>query len=182
MNGNRNEGKPREECGVFAVYGHEEAARVAFFGLFALQHRGQESAGIASADGCQIWEHKGMGLASEVFGEEILVKLPGRLAIGHVRYSTTGSSVLSNAQPFLAAYLLYMRYKSPANNPASKPPVPGRTSTITARPASWSGPLKDCLILTSISDFFAKKRTSSFCANCKKSAACFSLSTLSRSC
>ena len=95
------EGKPREECGIFAVYGHEEAARVAFFGLFALQHRGQESAGIAAADGCQIWEHKGMGLASEVFGEGILVKLPGRLAIGHVRYSTTGSSVLSNAQPFL---------------------------------------------------------------------------------
>ena len=95
------EGKPREECGVFAVYGHEEAARVAFFGLFALQHRGQESAGIASADGCQVWEHKGMGLASEVFREDILGKLPGRLAIGHVRYSTTGSSVISNAQPFL---------------------------------------------------------------------------------
>jgi amidophosphoribosyltransferase len=96
-----HEGKPREECGVFAVYGHEEAARVAFFGLFALQHRGQESAGIASADGCQVWEHKGMGLASEVFREDILSKLPGRLAIGHVRYSTTGSSILSNAQPFL---------------------------------------------------------------------------------
>ncbi|MDA8124443.1 MAG: amidophosphoribosyltransferase [Deltaproteobacteria bacterium] len=93
--------KPREECGVFAVYGHEEAARVAFFGLFALQHRGQESAGIATADGCQVWEHKGMGLASEVFHEEMLAKLPGKLAIGHVRYSTTGSSVLSNAQPFL---------------------------------------------------------------------------------
>ncbi len=74
---------------------------MAFFGLFALQHRGQESAGIASADGCQVWEHKGMGLASEVFQEDILAKLPGNLAIGHVRYSTTGSSVLSNAQPFL---------------------------------------------------------------------------------
>jgi amidophosphoribosyltransferase len=69
--------------------------------LFALQHRGQESAGIAASDGCQVWSHKGMGLASEVFREEILSKLPGRLAIGHVRYSTTGSSVLSNAQPFL---------------------------------------------------------------------------------
>ena len=97
----KRDDKPREECGVFAVYGHEEAARVAFFGLFALQHRGQESAGIASADGCQVWEHKGMGLASEVFREDTLSKLPGRLAIGHVRYSTTGSSVLSNAQPFL---------------------------------------------------------------------------------
>ena len=93
--------KPREECGVFAVYGHEEASRVAFFGLFALQHRGQESAGIATADGCQIWERKGMGLVSEVFREDTLSKLPGRLAIGHVRYSTTGSSVISNAQPFL---------------------------------------------------------------------------------
>jgi len=93
--------RPREECGVFAVYGHEDAARVAFFGLFALQHRGQESAGIAVADGCQVLERKGMGLVSEVFREDILPKLPGHLAIGHVRYSTTGSSVISNAQPFL---------------------------------------------------------------------------------
>ncbi|HVO67766.1 MAG TPA: amidophosphoribosyltransferase [Syntrophales bacterium] len=93
--------RPREECGVFAVYGNEEAARITFFGLFALQHRGQESAGINTADGCQVWGHKGMGLASEVFHEDILSKLPGHLAIGHVRYSTTGSSVLSNAQPFL---------------------------------------------------------------------------------
>ena len=92
---------PREECGVFAVYGNEDAARIAFFGLFALQHRGQESAGIATADGCQVWERKGMGLVSEVFREDTLPKLPGRLAIGHVRYSTTGSSVISNAQPFL---------------------------------------------------------------------------------
>ena len=74
---------------------------MAFFGLFALQHRGQESAGIATADGCQVRSHKGMGLASEVFHEEILATLPGTSAIGHVRYSTTGSSVISNAQPFL---------------------------------------------------------------------------------
>ncbi|HLA28062.1 MAG TPA: amidophosphoribosyltransferase [Syntrophales bacterium] len=94
--------RPREECGICAVYGHEDAARVAFFGLFALQHRGQESAGIAVADGCQVLERKGMGLVSEVFREDILPKLPGHLAIGHVRYSTTGSSVISNAQPFLA--------------------------------------------------------------------------------
>ncbi|MDI6776723.1 MAG: class II glutamine amidotransferase [Syntrophales bacterium] len=93
--------KPREACGVFAIYGNEEAGRVTFFGLFALQHRGQESAGIATADGHQMWKHKGMGLASEVFREDILSRLPGHLAIGHVRYSTTGSSVLSNAQPFL---------------------------------------------------------------------------------
>jgi len=95
------EGKPKEECGVFAVYGNEDAARVTFFGLFALQHRGQESAGINTSDGCLVYGHKGMGLASEVFQEDILSKLPGHLAIGHVRYSTTGSSILSNAQPFL---------------------------------------------------------------------------------
>jgi len=95
------ESKPREECGVFAVYGNEDAARVTFFGLFALQHRGQESAGINTADGCHVCGHKGMGLASEVFHEDIFSKLPGHLAIGHVRYSTTGSSILSNAQPFL---------------------------------------------------------------------------------
>jgi amidophosphoribosyltransferase len=97
-------GRPREECGIFAIYGHEEASRVAFFGLFALQHRGQESAGIVSSDGCQVLEHKGMGLAAEVFKEESLQKLPGQLAIGHVRYSTTGSSTLSNAQPFLVHF------------------------------------------------------------------------------
>ena len=95
------ESKPKEECGVFAVYGNEEAARVTFFGLFALQHRGQESAGINTADGCHVYGHKGMGLASEVFHEDIFSKFPGHLAIGHVRYSTTGSSIISNAQPFL---------------------------------------------------------------------------------
>lgn len=96
-----SDGKPRDACGVFAVYGQEEAARLTFFGLFALQHRGQESAGIAVADGCQIRERKGMGLVSEVFQENNLKTLPGSMAIGHVRYSTTGSSVISNAQPFL---------------------------------------------------------------------------------
>ena len=97
-------GRPREECGIFAIYDHEDASRVTFFGLFALQHRGQESAGIVSSDGCQVWEHKGMGLAAEVFKEEHLQKLPGKLAIGHVRYSTTGSSTISNAQPFLVHF------------------------------------------------------------------------------
>jgi amidophosphoribosyltransferase len=97
-------GCPREECGLFAIYGHEDASRVTFFGLFALQHRGQESAGIVSSDGCSVSEHKGMGLASEVFKEATLQKLIGKLAIGHVRYSTTGSSTLSNAQPFLVHF------------------------------------------------------------------------------
>lgn len=94
-------GYPREECGVVAVYGSDEAARLAYIGLFALQHRGQESAGITAADGQNVREYKGMGLVSEVFHEESLAQLPGHLAIGHVRYSTTGSSVLANAQPFL---------------------------------------------------------------------------------
>lgn len=93
---------PRHECGVFAVFGHPEAARLTYFGLFALQHRGQESAGICAADGSVVSHHKEMGLVSEVFKEEHLVKLKGHLAIGHVRYSTTGSSTLSNAQPFIA--------------------------------------------------------------------------------
>ena len=97
-------GRPREDCGIFAIYGHEDAARLTFFGLFALQHRGQESAGIVSSDGCNVSEHKGMGLASDVFKEATLQKLPGKLAIGHVRYSTTGSSTLSNAQPFLVHF------------------------------------------------------------------------------
>jgi len=95
------EDRPREECGVFAVYDHEEAARLTYFGLFALQHRGEESAGITTSDGSRVWDHKGMGLVSEVFQEDTLTRLPGHIAIGHVRYSTTGSSLLSNAQPFI---------------------------------------------------------------------------------
>ncbi len=93
-------GTPREECGVFAVYGHEDAAKLTYFGLYALQHRGQESAGIVASDGKNVAEYKAMGLVSEVFNETRLKNLKGHLAIGHVRYSTTGSSVLQNAQPF----------------------------------------------------------------------------------
>ena len=101
LKGFSGEGRPREECGVFAVYGNEQAAHLTYFGLFALQHRGQESAGITTSDGHNVWEHKGMGLVSEIFQEDTLARLPGHTAIGHVRYSTTGSSVLSNAQPFM---------------------------------------------------------------------------------
>jgi amidophosphoribosyltransferase len=93
-------GRPKEECGIFALYGHEDTARLAYFGLYALQHRGQESAGISVADGRLMRHHKGMGLVSEIFNEDILASLRGHLGIGHVRYSTTGSSVLVNAQPF----------------------------------------------------------------------------------
>ena len=94
---------PREECGVFGVWAPgEDVARMTFFGLFALQHRGQESAGIAVSDGKRIALHKDMGLVTQVFDEEILSRLTGHSAIGHTRYSTTGSSVLRNAQPISA--------------------------------------------------------------------------------
>jgi amidophosphoribosyltransferase len=93
-----------DECGVFGVHGHAEAAHLTYLGLYALQHRGQESAGIASSgtpggDPCVF---RGMGLVADVFGESTLAKLPGRHAIGHVRYSTAGGSLLANAQPFCA--------------------------------------------------------------------------------
>lgn len=94
--------KPREECGVIGVCApSEEVARMTFFGLFALQHRGQEAAGIAVSDGTSIALHKGVGLVSQVFDEAAMKPLVGSLAIGHTRYSTTGSSKLRNAQPFL---------------------------------------------------------------------------------
>ena len=91
---------PHEECGVFGIYAPgADAARLTFFGLFALQHRGQESAGMAISDGETVRSHKEMGLVTRVFDEAELSKLPGHIGIGHTRYSTTGSSVLRNAQP-----------------------------------------------------------------------------------
>ena len=93
---------PREACGVFGVYAPgREIARLTFFGLYALQHRGQESAGIATSDGHRACIHKGMGLVAQVFNENNLTPLTGHLAIGHTRYSTTGSSNIRNAQPYL---------------------------------------------------------------------------------
>jgi amidophosphoribosyltransferase len=104
-NGKRKtENKPREHCGVFGIYGHPEAARLTYFGLYALQHRGQESAGIVTGDGCRVRQHRGLGLVADVFNPEILDNLPGHLAIGHVRYSTTGSTMLINAQPFVVQH------------------------------------------------------------------------------
>jgi amidophosphoribosyltransferase len=91
--------KLREECGVVAIHGHADAARQAYLALYALQHRGQESAGIATADGQHLANIKGMGLVSEIFTDDVLQKLPGDMAIGHTRYSTTGDSALLNAQP-----------------------------------------------------------------------------------
>jgi amidophosphoribosyltransferase len=91
--------KLREECGVVAIHGHPDAARQTYLGLYALQHRGQESAGIATADGTSLSNIKGMGLVADIFTEEVLAKLNGNMAIGHTRYSTTGDSALLNAQP-----------------------------------------------------------------------------------
>jgi len=89
-----------EECGIAGVYGHPEASNITYLALHALQHRGQESAGIVSSDGKKMYSHREMGLVQEVFNEGILKRLPGHLAIGHVRYSTRGTSFLKNAQPF----------------------------------------------------------------------------------
>ena len=94
--------KPEEACGVFGVYAPEttfDVAKLTYFGLYALQHRGQESAGIATLNKGDIYCHKDMGLVSQVFNEEILGQLPGEIAVGHTRYSTTGSSLKENAQP-----------------------------------------------------------------------------------
>ena len=92
--------KLHEECGVFAIYGHPEAANLTYLGLYALQHRGQESAGIATSDGREVRCHKDMGHVADIFTPERIAALPGELAIGHTRYSTAGDTVLMNAQPF----------------------------------------------------------------------------------
>jgi len=93
--------KFREECGVVGIYAHPEAEKLAYLGLHALQHRGQESAGIVSSDGIILHGHKAMGLVADIFVEDVLAKLHGTLAIGHTRYSTAGDSSLLNAQPIM---------------------------------------------------------------------------------
>jgi amidophosphoribosyltransferase len=94
----------KEECGVFGIFGHPEAANLTYLGLHALQHRGQESAGITTSDGQNLYSHREMGLVSEIFTEQVIDRLPGRNAIGHVRYSTTGSSHSKNSQPIVITY------------------------------------------------------------------------------
>ena len=96
--------KLTEECGVFGIWNHLEAANVTYLGLYALQHRGQESAGIAATDGHAFHVEKAMGWVSDVFSPERLKRLPGHCAIGHVRYSTAGTSTLRNAQPITASF------------------------------------------------------------------------------
>jgi amidophosphoribosyltransferase len=93
--------KFKDECGVFGIFGHPEAANMTYLGLYALQHRGQESGGIAASDGVQVRVSRAMGYVADVFDTETLAGLPGTLAVGHVRYSTAGTSQLLNAQPIL---------------------------------------------------------------------------------
>jgi amidophosphoribosyltransferase len=93
--------KFKDECGVFGIFGHPEAANMTYLGLYALQHRGQESGGIAASDGAQVRVSRAMGYVADVFDTETLAGLPGTLAVGHVRYSTAGTSQLLNAQPIL---------------------------------------------------------------------------------
>jgi amidophosphoribosyltransferase len=91
-------------CGIVGVYNHPEAAKIAYLALYALQHRGQESAGIVSSDGTHLHSYRQMGLVADIFSEDIFKKLPGSAAIGHVRYSTAGSSDIKNCQPFIVDY------------------------------------------------------------------------------
>ena len=93
--------KFHDECGVVAIFAHPEAEKLAYLGLHALQHRGQESAGIVTSDGLTSRAHKAMGSVADIFTEEVLSKIPGTIAIGHTRYSTAGDSALLNAQPIL---------------------------------------------------------------------------------
>jgi amidophosphoribosyltransferase len=95
-----------EECGIFGIFGHSEAANLTYLGLYALQHRGQEGSGICSSDGTKLYLEKSLGLVAEIFNEKVLKNLPGHIAIGHNRYSTTGSSTIENVQPLMATYSL----------------------------------------------------------------------------
>jgi len=102
----KNTDRFHDECGIFGIYGHPEAANMAYLGLHALQHRGQEGAGICSSDRRQLYTEKSMGLVADIFSEKRLKRLPGDMAIGHTRYSTAGSSVLKNVQPIMVNFSL----------------------------------------------------------------------------
>jgi amidophosphoribosyltransferase len=95
--------KLKEECGIFGIFGHDEAANLTQLGLFAIQHRGQEACGIVSADGGDLLQHRGIGLVADVLNPDVIGKLPGRAAIGHTRYSTAGRNTIKEVQPFLVS-------------------------------------------------------------------------------
>ena len=129
--------KPHEECGVFGIYApDEDVARLTFFGLYALQHRGQESAGIATSNGEHLSIRTRVGLVNQAFAEEDLKLLPGYIAVGHARYSTQGSSNARNAGPMvaqspigpIAAAFLNCRQKWQVPVRPSSDPLPGRES------------------------------------------------------
>lgn len=98
--------KLHEECAVFGIYGHKEAANLTYLGLYALQHRGQEGSGIVSSDGQHFYVEKGMGLVADIYTKSVLKRLPGHMAIGHNRYSTAGASLLKNVQPLTVNFAL----------------------------------------------------------------------------
>ncbi|HEY6012133.1 MAG TPA: amidophosphoribosyltransferase, partial [Nitrospirota bacterium] len=98
--------KLHEECGVFGIFGHADAANLTYLGLYALQHRGQESAGIVSSDGKKLYSEKSMGLVADIFTEDRIKRLPGQMAIGHNRYSTAGGSIAANVQPIVVNFAL----------------------------------------------------------------------------
>ena len=137
-----HENEPREECGVFGVWAPgEDVAKLTYYGLYALQHRGQEAAGIAVADGSQVLVFKDLGLVSQVFDEQTLAAMPGHVAIGHCRYSTTGSTTWENAQPVFrntTAGTGCRRWDTTATSstPPNSPPAPVTPawSTCGARP------------------------------------------------
>ena len=140
--------KLREECGVVALYGHPEASKLAYLSLYALQHRGQESAGIVASNGETLQLHKAMGLVSDIFNADTLARIPGSLAIGHTRYSTTGDSALLNAQPIMVECnkgkialahngniinALEVRGQLERPDRSSRPPATPRLSCISSR-------------------------------------------------
>src|SRR5215475_14624705 len=121
--------KFHDECGVVAIYSHPEAETLAYLGLHALQHRGQESAGIVSSDGMALHIHKSMGLVADIFTEKKLNKLRGTLAIGHTRYSTAGDSALLNAQPILVQSNKGMMALAHNGNLVNAPEIRARLET-----------------------------------------------------
>ncbi len=121
---NWQEQGPGEECGVFGIYAPgRDVARLTFFGLYALQHRGQESAGIATSDGQMAYIHKGMGLVTQVFNEDNLSPLQGHIAVGHNRYSTTGTSHLRKHPTLPHRNHLWPAWSSPQRQPDQRPEV-----------------------------------------------------------
>src|SRR5437667_12212958 len=121
--------KFREECGVVAIFANPEAETLAYLGLHALQHRGQESAGIVTSDGMSLHAHKAMGLVADIFTEEVLAPLHGTLAIGHTRYSTAGDSALLNAQPILVQSNKGMMAVAHNGNLVNAPEIRARLET-----------------------------------------------------